>query len=111
MALSPALAKQLKAPLGKVDNFSLVIVLGLVIRLDLTICDRFDHLNYVVRFADEADQLLILGLEELQERPDSNMLERGVAAVEESAQVPVDAVARLSPIPGKDAVVANCIFC
>lgn len=107
MGLGPSLAQQLQTPLRQVDHLALVVVLELVVRLDLAVGDLLDHLDHGVRLADEADEFLVFRLEQLQKGPDGDVLEGRVAAVEEPAEVAVDALARLVPVSDEDAVVTN----
>jgi hypothetical protein len=48
VALSPTLSEELQTPLGKADNFALVVILDLVVRLDLAVRNLLDHLHDVV---------------------------------------------------------------
>lgn len=73
----------------------------------MAVGDLLGHLDDVIGLTDETDKFLVFRLEELEKCPDSNVLEGWVAAVEEPAQVAVDAFAWLCPVPDEDAVVAN----
>jgi hypothetical protein len=107
MFLRRPLPQQFQAPLREVDHFALVVVFGLIIRLERAVGDLLHHADNIVRLADEPDQLLILRLEQLEQRPDGYMLERGVSAAEEPAEVAVDAITGLGPVLDEDAVVAH----
>lgn len=66
MSLGPALAQELKASLGEVDYLTLVVLLRLIfVILDLLVRDLPDHLHNIFGLADQANQLLVFGLEEL----------------------------------------------
>jgi hypothetical protein len=108
VAFGSALSEEFQAALGKTDNFSLIVIVRPVTRLDLAVCNQPDHVHDIVGLADEADQLLVLRLEQLKQGPDGNVLESWIAARQVSAQVSVDAVAWLRPMADKDGVVTNC---
>jgi hypothetical protein len=60
------------------------------------------------RLRDALGQARIFRLQQLQQRPDGNVLERGVSAGEEAAEVAVDTARGLSPVLDKDGVIADC---
>jgi hypothetical protein len=61
-----ALSQKLEATLRQVDHFALVIVLSeVVFGFDLAVCNLLDHLNNLVGLADQSDQGLVFGFEEL----------------------------------------------
>jgi len=107
VTLSPALSQELQTTPGQLDHLTLVLVVLSVLRFDLAVRDLLDHLHDVIGLTDETDELLVFRLEQLEKRPDGDVLEGRVTAVEEPAEVAVDAVAWLGPISNKDAVVAN----
>ena len=83
VALSTTLAEQLQTPLGQIHHLTLVLLFKLVVGLDLPVGNLLDHLDNIIRLADKPDKLLILGLEQLEQRPDGNVLECRIAAAEE----------------------------
>lgn len=109
VALRRTLPQQLQTPLGQAHHLSLIVVFGLVVRLHLAVGDLLDHLDNVIRLPDKPDELLVLRLEQLKQGPDRNVLESGIAAGKEPAEVAVDAVTRLHPVLNKDAVIAHCL--
>jgi hypothetical protein len=74
----------------------------------LSVRDLLDHLHDVIGLTDETDELLVFRFEQLEQRPDGNVLESRVTAVEEPAEVSVNAVTWLGPISDEDGIVANC---
>lgn len=110
VGLGISLAEKLQAPLCKADHFALIIVLHFVVRLYLAVRNLPDHIHNVVRLSNQPNKLLVFGFEELEQGPNRNVLESGVAAGEESAQVAVDAIAWLVPVMNEDAVIAHCSF-
>jgi hypothetical protein len=103
MGLGHALAKQLQASLSQINNFALffiVAILGLGFNLPVRNCS--DVLNDVIGLADMANQSLVLGLKQLQQSPDSNVLESGIARLQKSAEVSVYSSIRLVPILNED---------
>lgn len=108
MSLRHALTEQLKAPLRKRDDLALVLV-ELAVRLGHALRDARYQAADVVRLANEPDEALVLGLDELQQGPDGDVLERGVPALEEAAEVAVDSPTRLGPVLGEDGVITYCI--
>lgn len=107
VTLCPALSQQLQTTLGQIDHLALVVVLELVVRFDLAVRNLLDHLHDVIGLTDETDEFLVFRLEQLEQCPDGYVLEGRVAAIEEPAQVAVDAIAGLRPISDEDAVVTN----
>jgi hypothetical protein len=103
-----ALAQKLKTSAGECHNFALTILVVFVVRLDVAVRDLGDHLDDLVRFADELDQSVVFGLEELEQCPDSDVLEGGVSAGEEAADVTVDAARGFCPILDEDCVITHC---
>lgn len=66
MALRRTLSQQLQAALGKVNNLPLVVILDFILRLHLSVGNLLDHLDNVIRLANEANELLVLRLEQLK---------------------------------------------
>lgn len=108
MRLRFALPQKLEAALRKAHNLAFVLVLKFVTGLDLAIRNVSDVLDNVLSLADKSNQGLILGFEQLQQRPYRNMLERGVTRLQESAEISMNAAVWLCPVLNKDRVVANC---
>jgi hypothetical protein len=107
MSLGHALSQKLEATLGQVNNFALVLVFEFVVRLDLTVCDASNMLDDVLGLSDKSNQSLILGLKELQECPDSDVLECRITRLKEAAEVSVNSTLGLGPVLHKDRVVAD----
>src|SRR5690554_5991283 len=106
MGFRHALPEQLETSLSKCDDLALVLV-KLAVGLGDTLSDAQYQAADDVRLPDESDEVLVLRLDQLQQRPDGNMLERGVSALQEAAEVPVDAFARLCPVLREDGIVAH----
>src|SRR5689334_471790 len=104
MSLGHALSEKLQATLGQVDNFTLILVFEFVIRFDLTVRDASDMLDDILGLSDKPDQGLILGLEELQECPNCNVLECRIARLQETAEISVDSTLGFSPVLYKNGV-------
>jgi hypothetical protein len=102
-----ALAQQLEAPASECHNLALAIFVVFVVRLDVAVCDLGDHLNHLGGLANQLNQAIVFGLEELQQRPDRDMLESGVAACEETPEVAVYAARGLCPVLNEDAVITH----
>lgn len=109
VSLGHALSEKLQAALCQVDNLALIVVIAeLVIGLDLAVRNLLDHFDDVVGLANESYQSLVLRLEQLQQCPDCDVLERSVAAGKEPAQVPVDAAVGFRPVLDEDGVITDC---
>lgn len=102
-----ALAKKLEASLRQVDDFSFVLLFRLGVRFDLAVGNASNVFDNVVGLSDLANQRLIFRFEQLQQCPDSNVLESGVARLQESAQISVNASVGLVPVLDENGVVAN----
>jgi hypothetical protein len=61
----------------------------------------------LVRLADAFDQPFVFGFEELQKRPDGDVLEGRVPTGEEAAEVAVDTASGFRPVLDEDGVVAD----
>lgn len=98
MSLGTTLAQELQASLGKIDHLTLVVLFWLVrFGFDLLVRNLANHLNDIVGLANQANQFLIFRLQKLKQCPDGDMLERGVTAAKEPAQVTMNSTIRLSP--------------
>lgn len=102
-----ALAKKLEASLRQVDDFSFVLLFRLGVRFDLAVGNASNVFDNVVGLSDLANQRLVFRFEQLQQCPDSNVLESGVARLQESAQISVNASVGLVPVLDENGVVAN----
>ena len=102
-------AKDLQTPLRQGDDLPFtLIVLAFAIAFDVLLRDAFDHIDNLFALADQPDQRLVLRLEQLQQGPDGDVLERRVAAGQEAREVAVDAAVGLRPVLDEDGVVAHC---
>lgn len=105
--------EQLQAALREGDDLALAVfgflVVGFDGALDALVGDDLDHLDNLLRLGDQGDQFLVAGFEELEEGPRCNVLEGWVTAVEEPAEVAVDAAFRLGPVLNEDGIVTNCL--
>jgi hypothetical protein len=102
-----SLAKKLKRSLSKLDDLSFTIFFSLIVGLDLLIGNRLDHLNDLFRFSDQADELLVFRLQELEQRPYRDVLKCCISAREKPLQVAVNSPVWFSPVLNKDGVIAN----
>jgi len=108
MSLCRALTQQLQTALGEIDHLNFVIILAnFDVRLGVTVGNLSDNFDNILRFNDETNELLILRLNELEDGPDRNVLERRVTASKESAKITMNTVARFCPALNKDGVVAD----
>jgi hypothetical protein len=78
------LAKKLEGASSQGDDLAFA-VFSVVVGLDVSIGDGLDHLHDVVGLRDQGDQRLVLGLEQLEQGPDGDVLEGRVAAGEEAS--------------------------
>jgi hypothetical protein len=101
------LPQKLQGALGKLHNFSLTILLAFIVGFDLRIGDSFDHLDYLLRLSDKANKFLILRLQQLEQSPDGNMLERRISTSKESFQISMNASIGLSPVLNEDRIITN----
>lgn len=102
-----ALAQEFEASLRQVDNFSFVFLLCFRVRFNLAVGNASNVFDNVVGLSDLANQGLVFRFEQLQQCPDSNVLEGGIARLQESAQVSVNATVGLVPVLDEDRVVTN----
>jgi hypothetical protein len=102
------LVQELEALARENDNLALAVFVVLVVRLDVALRNLRDHVDNLFRLRDALGQACIFRLEQLQQCPDGNVLERGVSAGEEAAEVAVDTARRLGPVLDKDGVIADC---
>lgn len=100
-------AQQLQASSGERNDFALAVIRFLLVGLNVLISNRFHHLYDILRLGDISDELLVLGLEQLEKRPDGDMLESWVSAGKETLEVAVEAAIGVCPIANKDAVVSD----
>lgn len=54
------------------------------------------------------DEFAVVALEELQQRPDGDVLECGITRLKESEKVAVNAPRRCGPVLDERVIVANC---
>lgn len=104
-------AREFEAAPRESDDLALPAVLAafaLVLGLDGFLADLTDHSHHVVGLVDGVEEFLVVALEELEERPDGDVLEGGVVGVEEAGEVAVDAAGRLVPRLEEEGVVADC---
>lgn len=95
-------AQQLQASSCKGNHFALALIYLLLVRLEVFIGDRLDHLHNIFGVGDVSDELLVFGLKQLQKSPDSDVLEGGISACEETLEVAVDAAVRVCPVANED---------
>lgn len=110
MRLGHALSKELQTALGQVDDFALVLILEFVAGLDLTVCNVSNVLDDILGLTDEPNQSLVLRFEQLEQSPDSNVLESRVAGLKEPAEISVNSALRLRPVLYKDGVITNYYY-
>ena len=58
-----ALTEKLEGTLGKLNNLSFAVFFALIIRFNLFIGNRLDHLYNLFRFANKIDEFLVFGLQ------------------------------------------------
>lgn len=90
--------KQLETTPGKGNHFSFTVICIFFVRLDVLVGNGLDHLHHVLGFGNVSDKFLIFGLEELEQSPNRNVLERRITAGEESLEVAVNPSIRIGPV-------------
>lgn len=101
MRLVATLSEQLEAALRKDDHLARVLLFVIGISLDLAFGYASNVLNYILSLPDKADQSLVFRFEQLEKGPDCDVLEGGIAGLQETAQIAVDAFVRLVPVLDK----------
>lgn len=109
MRLGTALAQELKASLCEIDNLAFVVFLRFWFRFNWPVCNGADVFNDIVGLPNETNQSLVLGFEELQERPDGDMLEGGITRLQKPTQVTMNSFIRLIPVLYEDGVIPNYV--
>lgn len=93
-------ASELEATSCKSNDLALAAVfaaLTLVLGFDCLFADLPDHLHDVFGLVNGLEQTLVAALEKLEEGPDSDMLEGGVARGKESSEVAMNTTRGLVP--------------
>ena len=103
-----SLPQQFQASPRQCDDFSFTILGLLVITLDVLVGDCFDHLNDVLGLCNHPNQLPIIGLEQLEQSPNSDVLKGRIATGQEASEVAMNTAVRFRPVLYKDGVVADC---
>jgi hypothetical protein len=104
-------AGELEATSCKCHDLALATIfaaLALILGFNCLFADFANHLHNVFGLVNGLEQVLVAALEELEERPDSDVLECGVAGGKESGKVAMNATGRLIPRVEEEGVVANC---
>lgn len=107
--MSGAVTKKFEASSCQRNYLALTIFLIFLVRLDVLVGDRLDHMHDVIGLGNIADQSLIFGLQQLKEGPDSNVLEGRISAGEESLEIAVDTSIGIRPISNKYRIVADWV--
>lgn len=102
-----ASAQVFQAPARKRDGLAFTVLGVLVVGLDAAIGDGFNGLHDVIGARYALDELPVFRLEQLQERPDGDVLEGCVAAHYETVQVASNAAVRLCPVFAENGIIAN----
>lgn len=109
MSLGTALAQKLKASLCEIDNLTFVVLLRFWFRFNWSVCNGADVFNDIVGLPNETNQSLVLRFEELQERPNGDVLEGGITRLQKPTQVTMDSFIRLIPVLYEDGVIPNYV--
>lgn len=100
-------AEQLQASSGKRNDFTLTLIHFLLVGFDVLIGNRLHHLYDLPGLRDISNEILVPRLEQLEKRPNGDMLESWVSARKETLEVVVEAAIGVCPIADKDAVVSD----
>lgn len=74
------LSQNLQATASEAYDLTFAIFIVFVVRFYVPLSNVSDHTDDIIRFRNALEELFIFGLEQLEKRPDSNMLEGGIPA-------------------------------